>query len=294
MKRIRSDSAFTVIELLLAATITVVLAGIMISVSLTALRIWRKSQDDFTVDTTASLILDFLERDLQGAIFRSDGNTWLRCETFDSELVAHGWKIPRSNFLKPVLAQAQESGSARSIAQATFSRSGHWLRFFTTTGGEPIAVGYQIVRRSFSGASTPDPETMRYAFFRRTVKSETTFAIGYDITAYNDLISPESTYNAGSNVIDFGIWFYRAGAGGTLSPIMGATVEVRNSSMPIAADVMVRILTEEGATLISSMERELVQVPAEFEGDRDRWWWSVAEKYSRVYVRRVLIGSAIP
>jgi hypothetical protein len=295
MKDCRSRAGFTLVELLMAVVITVAIAAVMIAVANGALSIWRKAQDNFTADTEAQLILDFIERDLRGAIFRLDGNTWLQCQTFDNDLGSHGWVTAGATMIKPAVVQFVPAGASPSLADARFSRSGYWLRFFTTTGGEPIAVGYQIVRRSFSGASTPDPETIRYSLFRRTITPENTFSAGYDLASHADLTKPETSYNAGSNVIDFGIWFYRTGSNGStirIFPVAGETsFSVVNTEAPTHADVMVRILTEEGAAEISAIERGLAAMPEEFKGDSAAWWWSVAQTHSRVYVRRVRIGS---
>jgi hypothetical protein len=95
-------------------------------------------------------------------------------------------------------------------------------------------------------------------------------------------------------VVDFGVWLYRRDGAGELRRIFplasndathGAS---RTNDFPVAVDVMVRVLTGEGASLISAIEagEGTVSRPVEFPDDA-AWWWAVVETHSRVYVRRV-------
>jgi hypothetical protein len=66
-----------------------------------------------------------------------------------------------------------------------------------------------------------------------------------------------------------------------------------SAQFPEVADIMVRVLTEEGAKLIEAMEQGngAVQRPGNFATDA-AWWWSVVESHSRVTVRRVAVKGA--
>jgi len=88
-----SPEGFTLIELLVAATITLILAGLMLSVVTNILNLWQKTQNRFTASAQASLALDMIERDLQTALDRHDGGTWLAVDVGDNAaaLVSHGW-----------------------------------------------------------------------------------------------------------------------------------------------------------------------------------------------------------
>ena len=76
----RPRAGFTLVELLVAAGITTFMAGfiavIVMNISSTASR----SSSRLGADAQARLILDQLERDLQGALYRDDGNVWLAAE----------------------------------------------------------------------------------------------------------------------------------------------------------------------------------------------------------------------
>jgi hypothetical protein len=58
-------------------------------------------------------------------------------------------------------------------------------------------------------------------------------------------------------------------------------------AFPEVVDVMVRILTTEGASAISAYEEGLIPVPEGFS--EDEYWWELAEGNSEVYVRRIRV-----
>src|SRR5688500_18550166 len=96
-----STCAVTLVELLVAITLTVGLAVVLLNVTHGTMNFWRKAQDTFTTDTEAKLVLDMLERDLQGALFRETSTTWLAVSVIStpSVLTSHGWKT--SGTIKP-------------------------------------------------------------------------------------------------------------------------------------------------------------------------------------------------
>ena len=56
---------------------------------------------------------------------------------------------------------------------------------------------------------------------------------------------------------------------------------------------MVRILSEEGATLVEAIETGRVPRPPTSSSDAD-WWWDVVEAHSAVFIRRVEIKGVAP
>lgn len=324
----KSFGGFTLVELLVAAAITVILAALMLTVTVRTLEVWRGAQGRFTTDAQGQLVLDLIERDFQAAIFRDDGHTWLAAEVINAPgaLSSHGWLThgrvkPAGGESRRYVPMAAESEAPR-IADARFGFSGVWLRFFTTNveakgssnsgGSLPVAVSYQIVRRPASGAvSASNPAAVRYSLFRSVVTNELTWRTGFDVLAagYGSLSSnPAATRSARSltnpnaadviatNVVDFGVWLHRRQVSGELIRIYPANdadamhAAVTSGEFPDVVDVMVRVLTEEGASLLETLERggdEVVR-PAELADDA-AWWWAIVEKHSRVHVRRIAI-----
>ncbi len=316
-------SAFTLLELLVAVTITLVLSGLVLGVVTNTLNLWHRTQDSFTTAAQAKLALDLIERDLQAAIFRKDGATWLAVDVINDPdaLTPHGWLMTPG--AKPATAGSQRlvpASTAPTVNDTRFGLSGAWLRFVTTNvesdGSLPVAVSYQVARRPITGVIDAGTQAdIRYGLFRSAVSATNTFMNGNDVTAAGygsvsgtpaatrnpaTLANPSSTDALATNVVDFGVWLHvRDGAGGLrrIFPADGldAVHAARDSGaaadpnrFPEIVDVMVRILTEQGAALLAEMEsgRGGITRPPEYESDAV-WWWAVVETNSRVHTRRV-------
>ena len=332
--RWQQSHAFTLIELLVAATITLVLAGLMLAVVTNTLNLWQRSQNRFTTSTQATLALDLLERDLQGALFRRDGNTWLAVAVTNTAaaLIPHGWLSAAA--MKPSSSESQRlvadpgDGKTPQIGDARFGLSGCWLRFFSpnleANGALPVAVSYQIARRPVSGAiAGSNAAEVRYTLFRSAVSTTATFTTGYNITVSGygsasvspsnsrdpkTMMNPNDADALATNVVDFGVWLYGrdAGTGGLRrvfpadsSDFMHAareTGEVSDASrFPEVADVMVRILSTQGAALLEEIENgggHIVR-PSNYTSDAE-WWWGIVEVNSTVYVRRIVLRGSAP
>ncbi len=318
--------AFTLLELLVAVTITLVLAGLMLAVVTGTLNLWARTQDEFATSAQARLALDLVERDLHAAVFRQDGGTWLAVDVSNAPaaLANHGWLLSAAT--KPATSESQRllpdppAGGAPRIADARSGLSGAWLRFVTTNvesgGSLPVVVAYQIARRPVSGAiTTASPAEVRYELFRSAVSADKTFTGGNDVTAPGyasasptpaatrasaTVTNPSNADVLAVNVVDFGVWLYVRDATNGLRRIFPAdnsdTAHAAHDTgsapdgtrFPEVADVMVRLLTERGATLLAEIESGAGRVtrPPAYASDAE-WWWAVVEANSRVYVRRV-------
>jgi hypothetical protein len=198
-----------------------------------------------------------------------------------------------------------------------------WLRFLTTqpdandkatSRSAPRVVAYQIVRRR-AGAG------YGYQFFRSQVRpgvTNSTFSTGYNLfasayttpngTAQNpgNVRRPNVQFLLGNNVIDFGLKIFVRAADGSLIPVFPAsdapaqsfvattdpaTVPVGYAGNPVvrafpaAAEVLLRILTPGGATLIANLEAGLTAPPAGVLFSD--YWWQIADAHSRVFVRHM-------
>ena len=125
---------------------------------------------------------------------------------------------------------------------------------------------------------------------------------------------PATDFSLAANVIDFGIRAYliepnssgrkylrqifpdvnATSGSGRYEYLASANPTYRtNTAYPLAhafpevVDVMVRVLTTQGASAISSLEDGLITAP---DGVSDEeYWWQLAEENSQVYIRRVRI-----
>lgn len=332
MKHRLAEPGFTLVELLVAMAITLLLSALLLSLVTSTLGLWRRTQDTFLAEAQAKFALDYLERDLQAAIFRRSDQSWLAVDiaATSEELSDHGWLM--ASGMKPSGAPSERyrsiaaDGLARTIADARFGQSGTWLRFITSNvesaGSLPVAVSYQIARRPLTGpVVAASMSAVRYTLFRSAVTSGAagsgtgTFGIGYAMEAagYNapipstqissplyqrhpsTVMTPHATDFIATNVVDFGVWFYRWDEQGVLTRIFpssdtGGAKHRANAleRFPEVVDVMVRVLTEEGARLIERIENGngVLRRPTDMASDAE-WWWSVVEANSRVVVRRI-------
>lgn len=318
--------AFTLLELLVSVVLTLALAAMMLMVTAGTLSFWRRAQDGFTTGAQAKLALDFLERDFQSTQFRPDGSTtWLAVTVGNTpaSVAGRGWQIVER--MKPAsdeslrLAPGAGGDSAATIAEARFGLTGAWVRMIASnvesTGTLPIAVSYQLVRRPVSGANltTSNPAEVRYTLFRSAVSASETLATGNDLlSGYGgnqeasppvrtaaSLTNPSTASDALlGNVVDFGVWLYVRAPDGSLRRVFPADASdlahfgregegaADATRFPQVADILIRVLSHEGARQIAALEQGVIARPAN-HANNAAWWWAVVEEYSQVYVRRV-------
>jgi prepilin-type N-terminal cleavage/methylation domain-containing protein len=330
------QSGFTLLEFLVALTITLVIAGLMLSVTLSTLGLWGRQLAGHAQAASAKQVLDLLERDWQTALHRRDPAHWLAADILDTSaaLASHGWlrgtgpmKPAGGDSLSP-LPPADATGG-RKITDARFGLSGIWLRFVITNvesgGSLPSVVAYQIARRPVMGDPVAgNPAPIRYNLYRSVVGNAETLANGYDVlasaygstsntptnalsSAYRqsrNITNPSHANLLASNVVDFGCWFYVRTVNGELQLIYPETAGdlshqaigesvTSNSRFPEVVDVMVRVLSEEGAAQVEAMERGLLGRPAEYATDA-AWWWDMVGKHSAVFTRRIEVKDTAP
>jgi type II secretory pathway pseudopilin PulG len=338
MIRAAPHRAFTLLELLVAATITLLLAGAMVSVTAGMLVLWRRSQATYTQAATARQVFDLLEQDFQAAFHRPDSTHWLALDIIDSVsgLANHGWllgqgpgKPAAGGSLRPW--PTPDTAGRTRLADARFGLSGCWLRFVTANieagGTLPVVVAYQLSRRPVTGDPvTGNPAAVRYSLYRSAVSNADTLNSGYDVTATSyaspdnspfsalssayrnarNVMNPSHANLLGCNVVDFGLWLYVRDPDGTLRKIypsgpadishqaIGGSM-ADDSRYPEIADVMIRVLTDEGAAQLEAIEtnRGAMARPGAFSTDAD-WWWSVVEMNSEVFVRRIELKGRSP
>ena len=330
--------AFTLIEVLVASGVTVLLVGFMVAIVGNVTGFWSRTSGRLTAESQARYALDQLTLDLQSAIYRDDGSTWLAASvpantaTSGSVWVTTGAVIGN---LKPTTATGTTNPAltygAANIANATFGPAGTWLRFFTTKRGAntaadvttlsaPVAVGWQIIRRA-SATNTANIDR-RYFLHRAEVTPVNTLNAGFDITLAAYAGTAAATGNTGTlgtarsvripidlgtivaeNVIDFGVYFYnRPAAGATSSaprrifPNGTETTHLANrpprngtpsAEFPEEAEIMIRVLTDEGAAQIAALETGRLTLPA--GRSAAQYWWDIAVAKSQVFTRRVVL-----
>lgn len=315
--------AFTLLELLVAVSITAVLATALIATAIGTLTIWQRSQGATEALSQAKVVFDLLERDFQAAYMRSDTDAMVAVDVVRDTATAsaHGWFAGTTKPSTTASEVLVPSGSSPEISDARFGLGGCWLRFITTridsneTGRDrssPSAVGYVVLRKRIG----TDNSLVRYRLFRADVRQTSstsgragTFQAGYSLTGSSYTTSSSTQADTGTittpatadvladNVIDFGVWLYSRNSSGDLQRVFPATsgsFQFRSSATGArvdVADVMVRVLTQEGARLINAIENGRTPRPTGLTDDE--WWWSVALAHSDVFSRRIELKGGV-
>lgn len=306
----KSAHAFTLIELLVAVAVGVLIVALLVSVAASATTLWTRANGRIATAATARAVLDQVEADLQGAVFREDGNVWLAATVLTATSNSGIWVTSSSS--RPSTESLVLTEAA--IEDDRFGVAGTWLRFFTDVGGQNTAnlraVAYQIVRRAQSSASGAE---VGYLLFRSVVTDANTFAAGYSLdpssggyrsalatsgSAGNVIRPPLDTVMA-DHVVDFGVRFFRYDVSGLqpLFPAIGGSWS--NSELshlvrlgpsgtsetvkPDVVEVMVRVLTEDGVRQLRNFENP----PGGYV--RSSTWWEIVTKNSHVYTRRIVL-----
>lgn len=80
MIQTKKTSAFTLIEVMVATVIMVILVGMVITITGRVLDVWTKSSGKLSANAEARIALELLTQDLETAVFRKNGQQWLRVD----------------------------------------------------------------------------------------------------------------------------------------------------------------------------------------------------------------------
>ena len=369
LPRTERKQGFTLIEILVALSVTALMVTLMVNITIGVLNVWNRSSGTLTTGNQARTLMDQIAQDLQGAIFKRDGNVWLAATVQKDQTIKKGdanmdtadWTTGK---VKPVSGGATDSSSLdlaavrpslgddmNKLENVRFGQAGVWLRFITNVSdtneagklykiSAPRAVSYQICRVRIGSPTKSDQ--IGYMLYRSEVNPDLTFNNGYDLISdvYEKTGSIDDGFPAtirtprkdrlmANNVIDFGVRFLEKirslNSDGTerwdilerfpairkidgtvltanpISPYLvtsnsaitypstyGAT-GTPTTGFPVVAEIMVRILTQEGVNKLQAFESNKISAPPG-TSDAD-YWWAIAEQNSNVFIRRVEIKS---
>ena len=138
--------AFTLIEIMVATVIMVVLVGLVIQITSEVLKVWTRSSGKLAANAEARIAMDMITQDLETAVFRNNGQQWLRVDA-------------------PLPGGGQYSG--QTVGLKLFSPA-----LDRPTGpGDICAIGYRLsYKQSYAGATTSV-----YALYRKIVAPKDTF-----------------------------------------------------------------------------------------------------------------------
>jgi prepilin-type N-terminal cleavage/methylation domain-containing protein len=141
----KAKRAFTLIEIMVATVIMVVLVGLVIQITSEVLKVWSRSSGKLAANAEARIAMDMITQDLETAVFRNNGQQWLRVDA-------------------PLPGGGQYSG--QTVGLKLFSPA-----LDRPTGpGDICAIGYRL---SYKQSYTNGPNV--YALYRRIVDPKDTF-----------------------------------------------------------------------------------------------------------------------
>ncbi|EIP99896.1 hypothetical protein OpiT1DRAFT_04429 [Opitutaceae bacterium TAV1] len=197
------------------------------------------------------------------------------------------------------------------------------------TASAPRAVAYRIVRRDVGGVGSQFSYQLFRAEvhpYSSSTPADTTFGTGFDLfgagSAYNikntetvghssNIVTPAVEQLIANDVVDFGVRFWGLDGAGNLTEFFPVDRRVSDTATryrfaataavsvvdpiqdsvdnagaipigyPTVAEVMIRVLTPEGAKLLQAFEEGKLQTSDD--------WWTIVEKNSQVYTKRIEI-----
>ncbi len=160
MKRKRyyrqARSAFTLIEIMVATVVMVILVGLVVQITSNVLNAWNRASGKLAANEEARIAMDLLTQDLQTAVFRNNGQQWLRVEgPIDPNGIYNNQTVSLKLF-SPALDRPKLDANGNRIP------------------GDICAIGYRLAyKESFSSNTKSGPNT--YALYRSIIDPRTTF-----------------------------------------------------------------------------------------------------------------------
>lgn len=207
-----SRKAFTVLELLVAVSVTALLAGMLLNITSQVVKTQTQASGNLETNQVAQFVLDRIQEDLQCAVYRNDGNIWMAADILDSTDNSGNWisssiekpkdesfRIKINDWPENLTTATDEVNQQGLLTDSRYGIGGTWLRFFTNAPeldpqaentGANRAIAYQIIRYGLTSSETSTP---RYQLFRSDVSGQNTLEAGFNLD------SVEGAYANSSN-----------------------------------------------------------------------------------------------
>lgn len=272
--------AFTLIEIMVASVIMVILVGLVIQITSEVLNVWNRSSGKLAANAEARIAMDLLTHDLETAVFRNNGQQWLRVEA------------PLPTAATDKVQTTEQTVGLKLFSPALDRPAGP---------GDICAIGYRLAyKESYAGG--PDV----YALYRRVVDPKITFddymgsgdaatspqgSLAGDITVVSEdwsdtTITNNSNYLVG-NIVEFKIFVYLDDDTGNPENANPSTMQLTENhtyayggtgglTAPILyADILLTVVSDEGMRLLENLGK----IPEDAA--------DVARLHGEVFTRRV-------
>lgn len=314
------------IELMVAAAITALIAGALVTVASNAALVWKRGTGSLSIDNRANFVLNQIEKDL-GSIIWYPGNVNRGFIAEVRDTTPSWWNVTSTHRTRPNSESLEVSGNT-DVAQRRFGEGGTLLAFLARTqdGNTPEGMGmfsyspknlptivsYQMVREEeeweLDGGGSV--ENVRYRLYRSVVRPGITNA-GAGVL--------DNFYNVGTNLQD--TIYHPAGPAdmdptdpfdpGTVSiphPLMviadgvvdfgiaaydsttGEEIEFNTSGglLPLGNSQQIGMVT----VFVRLLTEEGILLLSQHEvppAGNDEWWRDVVLPNSKVFTRRIPI-----
>lgn len=276
---LKTRSAFTLIEIMVASVIMVILVGLVIQITTSVLNVWNDSSGKLSANAEARIALDLLTQDLETAVLKNNSKQWLRV---DAPALSGG---PYDN---------------QTVALKLFSPA---LDRDQSQPGDICAIAYHL---EYGPAFQGSADNI-YALYRKLETSEDTFDnfMGSSTDSVQDSLTgagwekadivSEGNYLAG-NIIDFKVLLYEENTADGIAEVVNATepdlVIINNSfflggsvGTPIVkpllfAEVILTVISDEGLLLLQRFEQVGSFEQYEVTGD-------IVREHGQTFTRRV-------
>ena len=114
--RLRTQRAFTLIEIMVATVIMVILVGLVIQITSQVLTVWTQSSGRLSAIAQARVAMDLITRDLEAAVFRNNGLQWLRSENDQVSALGSSTDTVALRLFAPAMDRPDGPGDVCGIA----------------------------------------------------------------------------------------------------------------------------------------------------------------------------------
>jgi type II secretory pathway pseudopilin PulG len=283
--------AFTLIEIMVATVIMIVLVGLVIQITSEVLKVWTRSSGKLSANAEARIAMDMITQDLETAVFRNNGQQWLRIEApidpggdYTSQTVA-------LKLFSPALDRDQSSpGDICAIA--------YRLKFQASYDGgqEKVFALYRYIEdptttfNGLMGPSSLNPDIQKVL-------------TGGPADQWDEAnVTLEQNYLV-SNIVEFKVFIYEDdGSAVSLVPVNGnadgevarlyafggtdATKTNGSQQKLLYADVVLTVVSDEGLELLRLLEEGRAGTGYEDDG-ADTAEIQVVREHGEVFIRRV-------
>ena len=164
----KTQAAFTLVELLVAMTITTIIVSVLVSVTSMAMDTWNRSRSELRAARQAKSMVDSMANDFEALVMRrGNTNEWLSAVT-----------DPNLSSLGPTSLKSPNASKLIFFTAATDRYNGDIGVTGKDLGGDVSCVGYQLLYQNpftLSAAATAGGDYNTFVLYRRLENPNDTF-----------------------------------------------------------------------------------------------------------------------